>query len=334
MARLYNDLQVTGQDAATTEFIQVRDSTRKQAMTYMRQVLPQTEKTVKMIATYMDSYCDMGSFENWQECLDDIMSELREAQTACEFLRHMHNAIIVELRKNEARASVGVAQLETMRQNYEQERATLRNCAQEARMSADNARFWGRVLAPITLGLSAIIAESYAREHNRNEQVSTSRAVARQQNASIAQKASELTTTELIPAIQNFIKCLDACLTFVNMSKAKLERMIAAGDNGPKRRYYFAMNERAREISGLCDYFVSVTDRMRSSLNAIPENPADKNYVDQWLENQIRQFEQAERARGLNPMESLSRFFGSGPRGKATGQISPVGRQFVPSDQL
>ncbi|XP_063710646.1 uncharacterized protein LOC134839133 [Symsagittifera roscoffensis] len=293
LRRLFNEVNVTGQDDATRTFLEVRDSTRQQSIVYSKEILPKTEEAIKMISSYMDSYSDLD-FDEWAECLNDTLEELKEAKDVCEVLRHMHNEIIIGMKKNEDKAVVGIEKLEEMKNQYARQRQDLIKEARESKEKAQSTRFWGAVFGGVTLGISAAICEGVASGHDLESDRKTAEAVAKLQNAEIASKAVMLTSTELIPAIGNFIKSLEVCVSFINLSKTKVEKMISAGNHGAKQKYYKMMKNRAKEISELCEMFVSVTDRMRNNLAAIPENPDDKNYVDQWLERQLEEFAQKE----------------------------------------
>ena len=289
ISKLFNELQVTGRDDATKEFIAVRDNTRRQAVLYMDFVLPSTEKVIKKIASYMDFYSAM-EFDDWKDSIQEILEILEEAGAVCEFLSDMHKLIIVELEKNKTQATVGIQQLEKMRSQYEQEREILTKKALEAAESADSARKWGKILIPLTFGISALVGSSYADDYDTEQAQHTSNAVAKRENAHIAANAVALTTGQLIPAIESFVRCLQVVLNFVILSKTKIERMKEEGEKGAKKPYYFTMKKKAIDISDLCDKFIVMTNCMRNALILLPKDPSDKNYVDKWLEEQLKTF--------------------------------------------
>ena len=50
------------------------------------------------------------------------------------------------------------------------------------------------------------------------------------------------------------------------------------------------IKKQSKEINNNCLKFLSVTDMMRTDLQAIPSLVSDKNYVDTWLEQQLEEF--------------------------------------------
>ena len=308
IAKLFNEFQVTGRDAATKDFVEVRDNTRKQAVVYKEKVLPSTETAMKRIATYIEIYIAL-TFEQWKDSLDPIMKALREAEIVCEFLRDLHKDIITQLEKNKSQATIGVEQLKKMKTQYQQERDKLVIQADEAAASAESAKSWGKNLVPVTFGISALVGSAIADNHETKREQHLCNAAARDENANIAAKAAALTTTDLIPAIESFIKCLEVFLKFVNLSKTKIERMRDEGDNGAQKLFYLTMQKKANDISGLCDNFVSLTDCMRTKMAALPKDPSDKNYVDKWLEEQLKNFQQ--KSGHMNFMATLHNFLKS-----------------------
>ena len=289
ISKLFNEFQVTGQDEATKKFVAVRDNTRRQAVLYVDLVLPYTEMTIKQIASFMDFYTAM-EFDDWKNSLEDILEHLEKTGAFCEFLSDMHKLIIIELEKNKTQATVGIQQLEKMKYQYEQEQELLTNKALEAAESADSARRWGKILIPLTFGISALVGSSYADDFDTEQAQHTSNAVAKRENAHIAASGVALTTEQLIPAIESFITCLQVVLNFVILSKTKIERMKEEGEKGAKKPYYFTMKKKANDISELCDNFIVMTNCMQTALMSLPKDPSDKKYVDKWLKKQLKFF--------------------------------------------
>jgi len=289
LRQLFNEFKVTGNDDATRKFVEIRDKTRQQAMVYTKQVLPVSEMAIKAISSYMDCYKDLD-FNDWAESLEDILEELKEAQGVCELLRLMHINIIVEMKKNSDAALVGVKQLENLQRDYEQQKQKLLNEADQRAKAARTSRTVGAIFGVFTLGIGAAVGEAVAVGQDREASAKLAQSVAKAENANIAGQAARLTTGILIPAIKSFVNGLDVCLVFINRTRVKVEKMIDIGEKGPKQMHYKRMKGRAVEIGETCEYFLSVTDQMRTNLQAIPEKSDDKNYVDKWLEAQMQQF--------------------------------------------
>jgi len=106
----------------------------------------------------------------------------------------------------------------------------------------------------------------------------------------IANRAAHNTSTWLIPAVKEFIEGMKTCTAFLVFTKENLEKMKNYGDKGAKKIYFNAMKKKAQQLSNNSMRFLMMTDMMRSDLNAIPEEPSDKNYVDEWFEEQKQKF--------------------------------------------
>merc|ERR1711892_218405 len=120
----YTVNQVSGKEART--FLEVRDNTRKNGIVYADKVLPLTEEVVRSIGVYMNYFTDLD-FEEWSECLEDIIDELTTAHTCCQILKQMHNTIIVDLKKNQDKAIVGIEMMNKMTELYKGTSEELRN---------------------------------------------------------------------------------------------------------------------------------------------------------------------------------------------------------------
>ena len=205
---LFADLQVTGQDDSTKTFLEVRNSARKNGMVYSKAVLPLTESVIRTIGGFADYFTDL-EFEDWSDCLDDILKDIENAHGHCEMLKDMHNTIIVDLKKNEDKATVGVLEIKKLTLKFEEDEKKLRKEAAALSDSADWKRNVGLWTAVPTLGLGTFIAGWMAANDEINSKEILATAVAKQENTTIAKKAVALTSGTLIPAIQNFIGGLE-----------------------------------------------------------------------------------------------------------------------------
>ena len=122
-------------------------------------------------------------------------------------------------------------------------------------------------------------------------QCCTANAVAKRENAEVAHRAVQITSTFLIPAVKEFIEGMETCSAFLVYTKENLEKMKNYGDKGVKEIYFKTMKKKAQQLSSNSMRFLMMTDMMRTDINAIPEEPSDKNYVDQWFEDQQQKFQ-------------------------------------------
>eukprot|EP00092_Neocalanus_flemingeri_P004017 GFUD01004324.1.p1 GENE.GFUD01004324.1~~GFUD01004324.1.p1 ORF type:complete len:328 (+),score=100.53 GFUD01004324.1:343-1326(+) len=288
LRKIFNETKVTGQDDATKTYMEVRDNTRQNAVVYTEKLLPLSEQVVRSIGYFADYFQDL-EFEDWVECLDDLIHDVEKAEGFCNLLKHMHNTMISNLKKNEDKARVGIELLEKMALQYQVDSLELQNKAMEKTSTAESARFWGLVLSPL-LGISLAVGNSIANRAEISAKESTALATAKRENSDIAQEAVALTSTYLIPAVQDFISGLEVCSMFLNVTKERLSKMNNQGSKGAKKPYYLMMKKQSAEINMNCMKFLSVTDMMRTDLEAIPSDVSDKNYVDSWLEQQLEEF--------------------------------------------
>ena len=287
---LYAENQVTGNEETTVAFLEVRNNARQNGVVYATKVLPMTEKVIRAIGFFADYFTDLD-FEDWSESLEDIINDVDKAQGVCDILRQMHNSIIIDLKKNEDMANVSITQMDKMAQQYREQEADLIKKAGDLNKEADNKRWWGAATAGLTLGISTVILNSYAKGEEAIAKKNIALAVARRENADIVDKAVCLTSGNLIPAVKAFINGLEVCSEFLSDTRERLEKMRMAGEKGSKKPYYTMMKKRAGELNGTCLQFLALTDMMRNNLAAIPAEPEDRNYVDKWFDQQQELFE-------------------------------------------
>lgn len=282
MRQLFNESKVTGQDAATESFLEVMDRTRQNAVVYAEQLLPLSEEVVRSIGYCADYFKDL-EFDDWVECLDDIIADVGKAEGFCNLLKHMHKTMIVDLKKNEDKAIVGIEMLEQMKIQYDRESVDLKRKATEKKDSAASKQFWGQVF---TLGIYQYGGNTDYIESNQ----ATACATAKKENAKIAEQAVGLTSAYLIPAVKEFITGLEVCSMFLSSTKERLSKLKNHASKGAKKPYYIMMKKQSTELNENCMKFLSFTDMLRTDLEAIPHDISDKNYVDTWLEHQLEEF--------------------------------------------
>lgn len=314
---LYSTELVTGNDPSVKTFIEVRDNTRNNAMVYSEKVLPMTEEVVQIIG-FFATYFTSLSFEDWEECLDETIEDLTKAQAFCEMLKQMHNTIIIDLKRHEDKANLGINAMEKMDKKVEEELKKMRDAtvhkivesaflekfAEEADSEAKDKLWWGKVLAPITLGISYWIKsqevaeldmmkkkmENMAAEADKESMLTMKMATAKAENHKIAQRASAITKGVLIPAMKDFLDGLQICSMFLTDTKTKLNDMQRSGEHGAKKAFYKMMQKSAAELKISTTKFLAMTDMMRNELAAIPTEGHDMNYADKWFEQQRLKF--------------------------------------------
>ena len=289
LRKLYATAKVTDQDKETKNFLAVRDSVRQNGIVYVNKVLPMTEEVIRAIGFFADYFTDL-EFDDWSDCLEDIIGDIEKAIGVCDILKHYHNSIIVDLMKNQDKANVSITELTKMKERYREEEQELMAKAQAHKIEAANARdysVWGAIFS---FGISAIVGESRADTAESKAKEEHLSAIGKSENADIAFEAVSLVQGSLIPAVNNFIGGLEVCSEFLSNSKERLEKMKFAGDKGVKNAYYKMMRNRATELNSTCLKFLAVAGHMRNHMEAIPSHIGDVNYVDNWLKREHEVF--------------------------------------------
>lgn len=286
---LYSVNQVTGEDQGTKLFLEVRDDTRRNAAIYKEKVLPLTEEVIRHIGFFADSFIDFD-YEDWTEGLDDIISDITKAIGFIDILRQMHLTIIEDLKKNEDKAQVGLKMMGKMADEYQKKAAELERKAKEFSDSADAKKWWGNVTGIFTAGITTIVLHSVAQTDVQKAKENAVSSLAKQENADLAHRVANITSSMLIPAVKEFVEGMETCSSFLVNTKENLEKMKNYGEKGKKEMYFKGMKKKAQLLSSSSMRFLMMTDMMRTDIAAIPENPNDKNYVDIWYEQQKEQF--------------------------------------------
>jgi len=289
LRKLYATAKVTDQDKETKNFLAVRDSVRQNGIVYVNKVLPMTEEVIRAIGFFADYFTDL-EFDDWSDCLEDIIGDVEKAIVVCDILKQYHNSIIKDLMKNQDKANVSITELNKMKARYREEEQELMAQAQAHRIEAENSRnysVWGAIFF---LGISAIVSTAQAATAESKAKEEHLSAIGKSENADIAFEAVSLVQGSLIPAINNFIGGLEVCAVFLSDTKERLEKMKLAGDKGAKKPYYIMMRNRAKELNTTCLHFLAVTDLMRNHMGAIPIDTQDMNHVDKWLKEQHEEF--------------------------------------------
>ena len=313
----YAKNQVSGDEAATKSFIEVRDDVTRKALAYRDHVLPMKQKVVRSIAFFADTF-DSLEFAEWVENLEDIIKELEEAHAFCDMLKDMHKNMIRDLMKNKDKAKMSIEQLQKLRDNYEHQRDELdrqifsakhdflKNVNREARRTqqAEKDKWCANALAPLTFGVTYFLYNKGANEAIREAQTRASTAsevlqkselalatyLALAENSNIASRAAALTLTHIIPSLEQFLDGLEACSTFLCVTLKKLNAMrgtltgaMAYGEDR-KEEYFSMMTTKSSQLNSHCEMFLARSDLIEINLGDLPDSASTKNYVDKWFD--------------------------------------------------
>jgi len=291
---LFTVNQVTGTDDQTRIFREVRDTVRLNATIYKDKVLPVTQKAVNAISDYMAYFQDM-EFEDWADCVGDIVEDIERGIGFCKYLKELHSVIIVDLKKSEDKVEVGQQMMEASALQQEENARRLRKEAKHAQDAAEIAQLWGTVFASLwapLAGPAIFINHIIAKPHEHKAEFANSQAVAEAKNADLGRRAAAVTKNTIVPSIKNFLDGITACHTFLVATQQSLEQMQKYGTKDAKIAYYKAMKSKAGLIQATNTKFLTMMDHMRTNLAAVQNEPGDKNYVDSWLEEQNTKFKE------------------------------------------
>lgn len=289
LRKLYATAKVTDQTKETRNFLAVRDSVRQNGIVYITKVLPMTEEVIRAIGFFSDYFTDL-EFDDWSDCLDDIIGDVEKANEVCTILKQYHNSIIKDLMKNEDKANVSLTELTKMKEQYKVQEQKLMEQAQAHKKEAAKERDYSMWGAVFSFGISAAVSNKWADEAEAKAKHEHLEAIGKRENADIAFAAVLLVEGQLIPAVNTFIEGLNVCAMFLSDTKERLLKMKEAGDKGKKKPYYKMMRNRAKELNATCLRFLAVTDLMRNHMGAIPSDTGDMNHVDKWLKEQHEEF--------------------------------------------
>jgi predicted lactoylglutathione lyase/regulator of replication initiation timing len=260
---LYAENAVSG-DQSMDCFRNVRDSVRRDAAVYVSKVLPFASTVVLNLSSYFDTYLALD-FESWQEFMDDIVSDLEGYENACQLLIQMHESLMTSLKRRQDEATVAIEAMGRLTADLEQKVDDLQRRARDKQREADTWTMWGTVLAPVTLGVSAVLTAIPAHELEAEARSALRKMVGEKENAQVVANAAQLTKTVLIPVVSQFLDGLSVCQAFFAQTRFRLMKMSnsaeTAGEkreevNGRLRMYFAVMKKNAVEINTSCDQFV------------------------------------------------------------------------------
>jgi len=272
MRSLYCEEKVSESVEHGKEFISLRDKTRNDAVAYLRCVMPLTETCVLKLQEYF-SYYECLKFDEWEECVPDILEEVEAYRGACNALVKIHNSFCVTLKKRKDKATELCGQFKDLQAQYERDIKALRKSAQDKNFWAVPLVFVpyvGVIVSPLLVasGMSDV-----------------TKAVAKRGQQQIMFAASKSVSEVLMPAMDRFIKGLEIVAGFFNIVHNELESF---DDKMEKRKklHYKMLRRKAGEIKAGCRAFHGLLPAVKTDFQAIPTEGTNENYVDRWLKKQ------------------------------------------------
>jgi hypothetical protein len=286
LRRLYAESAVSGAQNMES-FRKVRDAVRDDATVYVREVLPVARKVVNNIISYFENYLALN-YEEWEECVEEIVDDLASFEKSCEILIQMHETLMTSLKKREDEANIAVVAMEQLTEQHQEKVDKLEKQAADKLGNAKVVKVMetvavaatltscaGVVLAPVTMGTSLLVSEVVAgavtvaaakvqKELEVGAKSSLAQAVSEKENALVAANAAELTRGELIPVLKEFMEGLSVCQRFFAKAHAQLELMHEDAKkavnkqkmNEKLNRHYKMMRRKAEQINTNCNNFI------------------------------------------------------------------------------
>ena len=264
----------------------MRDNTRKNALIYSKGVLPVAEGVVQKISTAMDYYQHLG-YDDWVECLDDQIEDMKLGDTACQIMIKMHEAIIISLKEDKGKAKMAQETLRLEVQRLE-EKAKIDGFAAKGEYAAAGA---AAVLATVATGGAALACGGLALLAAGAGRLIDNSRIANQANANIANENIDLVETA-IGSLEDFIKGLMGLSAFFTSTSSKMQKIKIMAEKGkaPKEGFFKIMKSNAQQVELNCEKFLVVAQALKTELNSIPSDPSTDNYVDGWLKDQEKKF--------------------------------------------
>jgi len=305
MLRLGYELNVstTSNESALVEFKKLRDDTRRDALIYVKQILPVAQKVIQNMSNYFDIYKAL-SYEEWKENLKSIHQNVVKYKVTCDILIQMHESLMKDLKAKLGKASVNFKEMDRLNAQYKKKVQELEAEARSLNDSAQHSRLVGSIVGIFTFGIGTAIGEGVAsnKQHEANKKVID--ATAKQQQIEIISDASKLCCNVLIPALSAFIEGLETVSGFFSATEMKLGKIADNTEDEDSDFVYFKTSQEVgKEINEDCTEFAKVLPAIRSDMAAIPEDSSDANYVDMWRKNALKElkenFEKKTAERGL-----------------------------------
>ena len=282
MRSLYAENAVGTDHELASRFRALRDDTRNDAMVYLKGILPVSTKFVASISEYFEYY-EALDYDEWCEMLPDVLEETTGYKQLCETLLKMHEDILVPLKRRKDEANILVTEFKDLKKEYENQKKAL-----EA--AAASKRGWAIALCFVPF-VNVIATPLLAGSADSD----LAKAVAKSKQAEIFGSASITVSECLIPALEHFIDGIRKAAGFFSVMEQELKKFEGKAEKAqtnPKRLYYKVMNKEAKDMKSICQMFYAVLPDVRTDFLAIPDQGTDQNYVDRWLEGQMKTIEE------------------------------------------
>ena len=280
---LYAEKAVSVNSDVAKRFNRLRDDTKKDAMIYVKAILPVSTEVVRSLNEFFEYYTELD-FNDWSSNLDDIIDDVKSYKDCCTEIVKLHEDVMVPLKKREDEAKILATEFQDLSAQYAKQK-------QELEESANSKWSWaiGLSWVPIVNAIATPLLISGSNSSNAE-------AIAKGAQLQINEAATLTVSEVMVPALKNFIDGLNAAAGFFSIIENELaafQGKAEKADHSKKKMHYTMINKKAKEIKGHCQTFYAMIPQVRTDFEAIPyEIPGDKNYVDAWLEKKKEEINQ------------------------------------------
>jgi len=292
MLRLGTELNVSSVsgEQAFIDFKNLRDDTRRDGQIYCKEILPVAEKVVQNMSNYFDNYEENMNYDDWKEDLDAIHKEVVEYKVTCDVLIKLHELLMCGLKNRLTRANTSFEEMQKLTSKYEESMTALYENAETLLSEADRDRIIGAIVGVFTLGIGYVLGNMSATAKTERAQLAVVEATAKDAQIGIIDQVRDLSVHVLVPALKAFIEGLTEVSEFFAVTEQALGKIVDNTiDEHSSIRYFNKTKSVARAINDDCKSFAKALPSIRSDMEAIPQDFSDRNFIDTWRENTIRE---------------------------------------------
>ncbi|PIK62478.1 hypothetical protein BSL78_00575 [Apostichopus japonicus] len=256
---LYEENAVEFSSHKAFEINNIRDQTRRDAVVYMKKVLPLSSQMVRAIEEYFDDY-EKHELTAWKCELPCILQKVNGYQQCCTEVIRMYEDMMVPLKKRQDEAKVLISELEVLNNELIKRKQALEK-------EAANSRGWAFGLAFVP-GVNLIASPLLSSSANSD----MAKAAKEAKQVEINKTSAFVVSDSLIPALSAFLDGLNAVAGFFNIMKEELTAFHSKGERA-KRLHYNMMKKKAVEMKGSCKEFYAMIRLVQTDMQCIEEKP-------------------------------------------------------------
>ena len=252
MRSLYAEKAVGTNGELAKRFREIRDKTRDDASVYLRGILAISAKFVASISEYFEYY-EALDYEEWGDMISDLLEEIVGYRRLCEAVHKMHQDIYQLSKIRTREVNLMATEFKYPTEEYEKLWKELEDAASTKRRWT-SAHSW----IPGVIMFATPLLPS-------------------------------ITCGSLILALDSFIGGIRIAAEFFLIMEEELRKFEGKAEKAqgePKKLYYQVMNKEGKHMKSICQIFYAVLADVKTDVLAIPQDGTDRNYVDEWLEDQ------------------------------------------------